>query len=114
VYAANGFFRRFAGSLSTTAAIVSVRSVYDDAGGIALVITNGGTTARAVTVTDQYTGSTSQQLVAPAASFTSHWTLQASRQWYDLVVKVDGDANFIRQYAGHIETGADGITDPQL
>ena len=34
--------------------------------------------------------------------------------WYDLVVTVDGDADFRFELAGRIENGRDGITDPAM
>ncbi len=34
--------------------------------------------------------------------------------WYDLVVKVSGDASFRYQLAGHVETGKESISDPAL
>jgi hypothetical protein len=34
--------------------------------------------------------------------------------WYDLIVKVSGDASFRYQLAGHVETGKESISDPAL
>jgi phospholipase C len=43
-----------------------------------------------------------------------HWLLETTSGWYDLVVEVDGDANFQRHIAGHAETGSDSETDPAI
>jgi phospholipase C len=69
---------------------------------------------RPVTVTDQYTGATSQQAVPAGQTFSSSWNLQGTLRWYDLVVKASTDAGFLRQVAGRVETGAHGATDPYL
>ena len=34
--------------------------------------------------------------------------------WYDLTVSVDGDSGFVRRFAGHVETGRPGYSDPAL
>lgn len=40
--------------------------------------------------------------------------LSASGGWYDFSVKIDGNHNFERHYAGRVETGKPSITDSQL
>ncbi len=115
VHGPNGFFRHFAGSLQATAAKLSGRTVYDTVnGGISLHVTNLGAAATTVTVTDGYTNTSSHQVLAPGATFRSDWSLLGSSRWYDLVVTADTDARFIAQFAGHVETGADGVSDPLL
>ncbi|WP_077033035.1 phosphocholine-specific phospholipase C [Pelomonas sp. KK5] len=115
VHGPNGFYRAFAGSLDDGAAKLACRTIYDRAsGGVSLVVSNVGTTAAMVTVTDRYTQAASHQLVAPGASFRSDWALAGSSRWYDLVVGADGDSRFLAQFAGRVETGVDGLTDPHV
>jgi phospholipase C len=33
--------------------------------------------------------------------------------WYDVLI-TSSDPSFARQYAGHVETGADSISDPMI
>jgi phospholipase C len=40
--------------------------------------------------------------------------LAASERWYDLSVFVDGGQAFERRYAGRVETGEWGSSDPAL
>jgi phospholipase C len=40
--------------------------------------------------------------------------LQESFGWYDLAVRVDSDALFERQLAGHVETGRPSMSDPAI
>ncbi len=115
VHGPNGFYRAFAGSVEAAAAKLVGRTVYDRiAGGLSLIVTNAGTAPAVVTVTDRYTNATSHQSVAPGASFRSDWTLQSTGRWYDLVVTASTDARFLAQFAGHVETGADSVSDPLL
>ena len=40
--------------------------------------------------------------------------LSGSHAWYDFTVKVDGFDTFARYYAGHVETGRESFSDPQM
>ena len=37
-----------------------------------------------------------------------------SQGWYDLSVRVQGVKGFEKRYAGRVETGKDGVSDPQM
>jgi phospholipase C len=115
VYGPNGYFRRFAGRTDAQSANLSVRLVEHAAtGGVSVVVTNAGSKATIVSVTDKYSNSTSHQKLEPGAKFRSDWSLQLSRGWYDLVVSASTDASHLTQLAGHVETGQAGVSDPLL
>jgi phospholipase C len=115
VYGPNGFFRRFAGGLTPSSANLTVQSEYDIVGGgITVIITNAGAAPAMVTVADNYTGNSHQNYLAPGASLPTVLTLQASSRWYDVQITVASDPSFIRHYAGHVETGAGGVSDPLI
>ena len=40
--------------------------------------------------------------------------LKKSFCWYDFSVRVDGQTNFLRRYAGRVETGKPGFSDPAM
>ncbi len=40
--------------------------------------------------------------------------LTRSRRWYDLTVTADGDKAFLRRFAGHVENGQPGVSDPAI
>ena len=67
-----------------------------------------------VSVSDGYGSRRRTRSLGAGEAVTERWSLGRSRGWYDLVVTVRGDAHFGRRYAGHVETGDDSITDPQL
>jgi phospholipase C len=118
VYGPNGFFRAFKGSMAarTVRARLDVRASYEtgDRGGIVLRIVNSGEHSAALTVLDAYSGDEFKELLAPREDLDHDWSLHATHGWYDLIIRIDGDAAFEYRLAGHVETGRDSLTDPVL
>lgn len=111
----NGFLRTFLGSLGADSAKLIVKTSYDGAsGGIALVIQNHGSSAETVSVFDGYSGKTQTRVLPPNGSATFVSPLEESFGWYDFSVKVGSDPGFLRQLAGHVETGRPSVTDPAI
>ena len=108
----NGFFRRLGGNIVPGAIDLSVACVYTG-NGVTLRVTNNAAVAVAVDVTDAYTGQVRSQLLAPGATFGTNWFLSASYNWYDLTVTTNAEADFVRQYAGHVENGQPSASDPK-
>jgi phospholipase C len=81
---------------------------------IALILRNYGSNAVKVSVLDAYSSSTHTRLLHPhdSASFVSN--LHRYSGWYDLTVTVDSDPSFVRQLAGHVETGRPSSSDPAI
>jgi phospholipase C len=115
VFGPNGFLRAFAGGLAEGSANLTVEAIYDaQSEGIALVIRNHGSSAEKVSIFDAYSGKTQTRMLQPHNSATYVNQLQKSFGWYDLTVRVDSDASFERQLAGHLETGRDSVSDPAI
>ena len=38
----------------------------------------------------------------------------AAHRWYDFTVRVDGFEGYERRFAGRVETGEDGVSDPAM
>ncbi|MEI9983168.1 MAG: phospholipase domain-containing protein [Aliidongia sp.] len=111
----NGFFRRFAGGLATSSANLTVRCVEGGLlGGVTMIVTNLGKAAATLTIRDNYTGIARQERVAAGATVETAVILLASFEWYDVTITTSSDPSFLRHYAGHVETGADGVSDPLL
>jgi phospholipase C len=111
----NGFLRTFAGGLATGSANLTVNAIYDkESEAIALVIRNHGSNAEKVSIFDAYSGKTRKHLLHPHDSVTYVSRLEESFGWYDLTVRVDSDARFQRQLAGHVETARPSMTDPAM
>ena len=115
VFGPNGFLRTFAGGLAADSAKLTVNSIYEgQSGGLALVIQNQGSSVEKVSILDAYSGQTKTRLLHPHESVTFVSQLEESFGWYDLTVRVDSDASFRRQLAGHVETGKPSMTDPAI
>jgi phospholipase C len=115
VYGPNGFVRFFNGSISSTAAILKVRSNYGTSGGgsIGWKITNLGAKG-AITVLDAYSGETNTQSLDSKDDFEGESSLGKFHGWYDLIITVAGDPTFSYRIAGHVETGTESFSDPAL
>jgi len=114
VYGPNGFLRAFKGSTTgDDRANLEVASVYDAPGSaITLRIRNGGAAACNVHILDVYTQEKIAFELASGASQLQSWQLQNSFGWYEFVVDAEADATFQQRLAGHVETGADSMSDP--
>lgn len=115
----NGFWRRYAGTLGATPA-AEIRLIEHPAmGAIELQLTNAskmplvfeiapangyappGVRVRTVTV-------------LPSKQRNELWRLEGNDNWYDLAAHVQGDPGFRRRFAGKVETGRAGRTDPGI
>ncbi len=52
--------------------------------------------------------------LAPGDTAARTWPLKPTAGWYDLAVEVDGDATYLRRFAGHVETGRASLSDPAM
>jgi phospholipase C len=115
VYGPNGFLRTFGGGLAAGSANITVNAIYDkESEGIALAIRNHGSSAEKVSIFDAYSGLTRTLVLHAHDSVTYVSQLLESFGWYDLAVRVDSDALFERQLAGHVETGRPSMSDPAI
>jgi phospholipase C len=122
VYAPNGFYRVFSGHVAGSAAEVEVDAIVTvtHAGGgvvsagIILMLRNAGASSQELTIRDGYTQRTKTVSVAAGVTEKKEWRLDESFGWYDLLVEAQGDADFRRHFAGHVETGLDSMTDPAM
>ena len=52
--------------------------------------------------------------LAPGDTAARTWPLKPTAGWYDLAVEVDGEATYLRRFAGHVETGRASLSDPAM
>jgi phospholipase C len=116
VHGPNGFLRQFRGSTALTGPRPEVRVEYDIGGpGVVLYLSNTGTQACTLTVSDNgYGAASSSHSVGPAATIALNRPLGTSFGWYDLSIRSNSDSQFLRRVAGHVETGMAGRTDPLI
>jgi phospholipase C len=113
----NGYHRRFKGDLAAlaTGPNPEVRVCYDPAGNaVYLTVMNMGNAPATVTVTSNAYRNDGPwtYTVAPGMQVEPTWNLAATRSWYDFTLTTaDG---FERRFAGRLETGQDGVSDPAM
>jgi phospholipase C len=121
VLAPNGFHRHFTGNARRVASAgqpnPDVVLGYDAAGGqLRVQLVNGGPVAATFSVVaNAYYPATPVTAAVVARGATAlALPLAASRGWYDFSVRVNGQADWSRRFAGRMETGADSTSDPAM
>jgi len=112
----NGYYRRYAGAVATTGFAVEARS-HRDALHIELVNRSAGEAVFVMTMDKRYCVADARAqtvIVAAGQSASAAWALAPSDNWYDISVHIDGVAGFTRRFAGKIENGRAGRTDPGI
>ncbi|MEU3354505.1 phosphocholine-specific phospholipase C [Streptomyces sp. NPDC037389] len=109
----NGFLRVFKGPGTTAAPEVTARHEGRH-GRLELTLTNPGGKDRRLTVTDAYGGRPETITVRAGRTVTHTVDLRHGKRWYDLTVASEADPGFLRRFAGHVENGEPGVSDPAL
>jgi len=117
----NGFHRHFTGNARRVAAAAQpnpeVRVTPDAVNGDLVVeLSNRGSLACTVSLVANkyYSVAPKVQLLAPQATATVRLPLKDSAYWYDFSVRVAGQPDSSRRFAGHLETGQPSISDPAM
>jgi phospholipase C len=113
VHGPNGFLRRFRNPGTTAGPEVTARH-NAATGNLDLTCTNAGGSTATLTVTNAYGGDPKRLTVARGATVTHSVPLTNSRRWYDVTVTASGAPDFVRRFAGKVETGAAGLSDPAI
>lgn len=118
VYGPNGFVRMMKGVISPSGSsdtvLLGVEAHYDSRKGVLLVeVRNQSAKALSVRLTDVAYGNPEQAIaLAPASAHLFTWQVKDSGYWYDTTLFVAEYPDYIRRFAGHIETGRASCTDP--
>ncbi|MFF7159995.1 phosphocholine-specific phospholipase C [Streptomyces sp. NPDC008086] len=111
VHGPGGFVRWFKGSNRAAGPEVTARHTGDD---VELTLTNKGTATVRLKIANGYGGRATTVTVRPGATVCRTVDLAGSRRWYDLTVTADTDPAFLRRFAGHVENGRPGVSDPAI
>ncbi|MEV6174579.1 phosphocholine-specific phospholipase C [Streptomyces sp. NPDC051954] len=111
VHGPNGFVRAFKGAGRTAGPEVTARHRGDD---VELTFTNKGSATVELKVADGYGGRTRRFVVRRGATVRHTFDLGVSKQWYDLTVTSEADSAFLRRFAGRVENGRPGVSDPAV
>jgi phospholipase C len=114
VHGPNGFFRAFTGNSNDP--LVTVECAYQPASGNVIIrLRNTGKEKYSIGVIDNaYNTGARTQLLEAGQSKELVLDLKKSFGWYDLSVKIKGNALFEKRYAGRVETGKASFTDPLM
>jgi phospholipase C len=119
VYGPNGFYREVMGAENDP--FVDIRVEYQSnllnkaalTGNVEVKISNLHKEAYDVEIIDHsYKVNSSNRKVGGSSSMNIVLHLENSHGWYDFSVKVKGYSDFTRRYAGRVETGKAGFSDP--
>jgi phospholipase C len=113
----NGWHRRFTGRLAGDTAQPEMQVCYEiSRGGIELKMSNGSRQACRLVVADNaYFGGAHWTYELPAGrNATGFWELGNSHGWYDFSATIAGDPEFLRRFAGRVETGRPSFSDPAM
>jgi phospholipase C len=109
----NGFFREFAGTEGDPP--IDIRCQYLRTGDVELLASSRLPSPCTLNVTDlAYKSGNHLMLLRPGSSRSLVLRLGRSHQWYDFSVTVAGASQYLRRYAGRVETGKPGISDPAM
>jgi len=120
VYGPNGFFREFKGDAGDPP--VGISFGYEPSSGGAhpfsgngvVQLKNNGDACTVMIVDNVYKGEYPAKSLAAGEQTVMTLPLAKSQGWYDFRVQVKGHGGFEKRYAGRIETGRDGISDPHM
>ncbi len=111
----NGFLRRMTSSGAFKAKVSATLHYAAAPGDVTIRLDNGDAVARTFTIVDNRYGLAPMEVSVPAGkTIEKSWSLADSSHWYDLSITVDDDKLYLRRFAGHVETGAPGVTDPSM
>jgi phospholipase C len=72
----------------------------------------GNTPCKVEIIDHAYKSNNQQRSLPPAGKSTLVLNLEKSYGWYDFSITVAGSKHFEKRYAGRVETGQPGYTDP--
>src|SRR5262249_4960834 len=115
VYGPNGFVRSFSGTVVPTRVKIDIELSYDVANAsLGILVCNKGGDQETLTVSaNAYRADGPWTLTAPAGGTAERsWSIANSGCWYDFTVA--GALKFERRFAGRLESGKHGISDPAM
>ncbi len=118
VYGPNGFVRTFGGNSNSVSAATfkpeTTVAYVPRSSQLLLLVRNTGSHANSIVLTpnNQFLGATVQTIsIAAGATSEVLLSLTKSSNWYDFTAS---STNFQRRFAGRMESGAPGVSDPSM
>ncbi|HEY8933672.1 MAG TPA: phospholipase domain-containing protein, partial [Cyclobacteriaceae bacterium] len=118
VYGPNGFFRSFEGSSNDPSIDSRCNYVETDSklpGNVEITLTNLDSKPLKISIIDNaYKAGKQTHAIETGKNLTVALDLSKSLGWYDFTITVADDNIFMKRYAGRVETGKSGFTDPAM
>ena len=121
VHGPNGFYRHFMGHEKDPRLKAQLKLEFEKGGSnkltgnLMLWLYNVGSAPFTVQVKDNaYRNGTQTTTIQGSSQEIIILNPGVTAGWYDVTVTVDGSNNFIKRFAGHIETGKHSFTDPLM
>ncbi|WP_159052234.1 phospholipase domain-containing protein, partial [Streptomyces niveiscabiei] len=111
VHGPAGFLRTFKGETAHAGPEVVARHVGDC---VELTFTNTSKDTVELRVTDAYRSRTTTVKLRPHAVLKRTVETGKGHRWYDLTVTSHASSTFLRRFAGHVENGRPGVSDPAI
>lgn len=114
IHAPNGFHRRFKGRQGGLRLLAECGYLHGKGKDLVLRLTNRD--HKAITVTCALAGQEAKRTLhlAPGHSAEAAFDLTAGAMWYDVTVTSPAEPDLAYQFAGRVETGRPGLTDPAM
>jgi len=107
----NGFLREFAGNPNDPE--LQIACEYTASGNLRIHARNRTERPVRLRLNDESYGARAMVLnLKPGQDRSTELDLSKSHRWYDLSIAIEGNAPFLRRYAGRVEIGKDGFSDP--
>jgi phospholipase C len=113
VYGPNGFYREFIGTAEDPP--IEVRLNYDRGNVTVEAVNRGAKDTCSIEIRDNaYRSADVHRSIEPSTKTSIAVDTRPGLGWYDLSVRIDGKEPFRRRYAGRVETGQWGYSDPAM
>jgi phospholipase C len=118
VYGPNGYFWKFSGSaldpMLDAQLAPALRGTESSDVEVLLGSTSAGTGISVSVLDNSYGNAEQTKQIAAGARGAIRVSTAKSHRWYDLSLRMTGAPKFERRFAGRIETGAWGFSDPRI
>ncbi|MDX6259301.1 MAG: phospholipase [Kribbellaceae bacterium] len=112
VFGPNGFLRTFKSKPDTGLEVTARHNA--TTGDLDLTLINTSAADVIFTLTNSYDGRPKRLKVLKGRTSQYKLNIHHSKQWYDVSVLADTDSVFLRRFAGYVETGEAGVSDPAI
>jgi phospholipase C len=112
VFGPNGFLRTFKSKPGTGLEVTARHN--GTTGDLDFTLTNTSAADVIFTLTNSYDGRPKRLKVLKGRTSQYKLNIHHSKQWYDVSVLADTDSVFLRRFAGYVETGEAGVSDPAI